>query len=102
MQIGWESGLYLYWVINNMPKYDKCLIEHYLNSPPKVKQLSWSNLSSPFALLLLGLSASLFVFLLELIWHRFKTHRQICNSPSKPKEKATVKDETELEMQELD
>lgn len=99
MHIGWESGLYLYWVISNMPKYDKCLIENYQDSSPKVKKLSFSNLSSPFLILLLGLSLSLLVFLCELVWYRFKTHRRILNGSPKSNEKVALEEKNEKVME---
>jgi len=86
-----------------MPKYDKCLIENYQDSSPKVKKLSFSNLSSPFVILLLGLSLSLLVFLCELVWYRFKTHHRILNASPKSNEIVApeVKDEKVLETEDL-
>ncbi len=88
MQIGWESGLYRYWAKKYLPKIHKCLMDHYQEDSPKVRKLCLHDLSSPLVLLLLGVSLSLLVFLLEIIWHRFKTRRLIFNS--KPKENAKL------------
>ena len=83
MQLGWESGLFNYWAKKHLPRTDKCLLDRYSDASPEIRKLSLKDLTSPFVILLLGLSLSFFVFLVELIWHRLKIHRKILNAPKR-------------------
>lgn len=85
MQFGWESGLIQHWIANSEKRIDKCLLNRNRDnrksmSYNKQKNLSLTNLSSPFVILLFGLSLSFLVFLVELMWHRFKYHCQLLNA----------------------
>ena len=76
MQIGWESGIFDYWFKKYEPKIDKCLLDSYKDAAPKLKALSLVDMSGPFIILLLGLSLSLVVFLVELAWNFNRSRRQ--------------------------
>ena len=75
MQIGWESGLFHYWFKKYEPKIDKCFLDRYRDATPKLKALSLVDLSGPFVILLLGLSLSFLVFLVELAWNFNRSRR---------------------------
>ena len=72
MQFGWESGLIQHWIANSEKRIDKCLLNRNRDnrksmSYNKQKNLSLTNLSSPFVILLFGLFLSFLVILVELM-----------------------------------
>ena len=74
MQWWSDTGLAGRWLKNYQPSPKGCLIQDYKKNVPAIRVLTLRDLSSAFVLLLLGLSLSLFVFLIEKIRFKIKTH----------------------------
>lgn len=65
-----DTGVIDYIIKINKFNIDKCQLEHYWDEEPKLRKLTLIDLSGPFVILMLGLSVSFLVFLVELIiWH---------------------------------
>lgn len=73
----WDAGLIDYRVKSNKLNIDKCQPDHIKKTGPKIRPLSLVHLSGPFVILLLGLSISFLVFLVELIISRWKMVRAL-------------------------
>ena len=70
-----DAGVIDYIIKINKLNIDKCQLEHYWDEEPKIRKLSLVDLSGPFVILMLGLSVSFLVFLVELVIFRFKRIR---------------------------
>jgi len=72
----WDTGLIDYQVKSNKQNMiDKCQPDHIQKTGPKIRPLSLVDLSGPFVILVLGLSISFLVFLVELVISRWKIIR---------------------------
>ena len=69
-----DAGLIDHQVKTNKLNIDKCQLEHYWDEVPKIRQLTLLDLSGPFLILLLGLSISFLVFLVELVFCQWKNN----------------------------
>ena len=63
----WESGLVDYWLKMYQPGLSKCSLDKYKDATAKHRPLSKIDLFGSFLLLLLGISISFLVFLVERI-----------------------------------
>lgn len=70
LQYLWETGLMEYWLQQNLPRVDKCLVKHedYASQVP----IKLVDLTSAFFVLGLGIFLSLFSFLIELICFKIR------------------------------
>ncbi len=75
MQWWSDTGLAKYWLKNYQPSPKGCLLQDYKENVPSIRVLTLKDLSSAFVLLLLGLSLSLLVFLIEKIRFNIRIHR---------------------------
>ena len=63
----WEAGLVDHWMKMHQPSMTQCSLDNYKETTAKLKRLSKIDLLGCFILLLLGLSLSFLVFLIERI-----------------------------------
>ena len=77
---------------------DKCQADHMQKAGPKIRKLSLVDLSGPFLILVLGLSVSFLVFLVELVISRWKIIRACQSKPNQERERPDVLKEAGIDV----
>ena len=74
MQWWRDTGLTQHWIKSYQPHAKGCLLQDYKNDVPNIRVLTLRDLSSAFAILIMGCAISFLVFLIEKISFKISNH----------------------------